>query len=112
MRRRLRTAVVLGAVLAGVVACTNDFDKFESADGQGTDPLAQQDASSANDATAPPSDGSASDVSAPTDGGGDACSLAASCEATMTTCHSSCEQTQTTCLDKCTSNSCRRQCRQ
>lgn len=113
--RRVRSALVIvaGSLLA-IGACTNDFDKFENADGRGVDPLAEQDASSTGDGATPANDGSRTDADSPLDAGGDACARAASCEATMTTCRSTCTQTQTTCLDACTNNgfSCRRACRE
>jgi len=110
---RLRSIVVVTAVFAGLAACMNDFDKFEEGDGQGSDPLAAEDASPTSDAAQVPKDSSA-DSPTPIDAGGDACARAASCETTMTTCRSSCEQAETACIDACRTTDflCRRDCRQ
>ncbi len=110
--RCLRSVVVAAAVLAGVVACTNDFDRFEGEDGQGSEPLAGADAGQPTDAATPAQDSSSGsgDHDAEVDGG--SCTDAAACVTAMTSCRSSCSQTQTKCFDDCgNDNKCRKDCR-
>lgn len=110
--RHVRHVLVAFGVLAGVAACMNDFEKFEDVGGQGSDPLAEQDAAPSSDAGASVKDASVEDAVS-TDAGDDACATAPACEATMATCRSACEDAEETCLGKCNNNGfCRLECRQ
>src|SRR5690348_15431173 len=95
--RPVATMIGVAVVAAyGIVACTQDFEKFDaSGPGQSTAADASLEASKP-----PAADGS---VTPPTNLDADAlpCSLAASCVATKTTCGTTCEQTKTTCVDRC-----------
>ena len=97
----------LGLVLAGagVLACGNDFDVFESGAGAADAATAADgQAGDGSTTTVPGSDGSTTppgDAAPQGDGAVDPCATKASCGTTQTSCKTTCDQTATTCTAAC-----------
>ncbi len=120
MRSRIDTKRTIALLSAGfvawaVIACTHDFDAYETGSGTPTTP-GQRDGSSEGSTTIPGTDGATTPpkdaATPPGDGASGACAAVAACGTTEGTCVGTCDQTAVTCDTACgANNGCKKGCK-